>query len=66
MPLGTVLTMRMGFVFYVDWNGHETAMPDSPFGDNMFGEMLDLARPPAALRFPCSLQDQDEFQRGNR
>ena len=44
MFLCTVIAVGMRFLFHFDRDGHEAAMPHSPLGDDMFGEMMNFAR----------------------
>ena len=44
MFLCTVIAVGMCFLFHFDRDGHEAAMPHSPLGDDMFGEMMNFAR----------------------
>ena len=44
MFLCTVIAVGMRFLLHFDRDGHEAAMPHSPLGDDMFGEMMNFAR----------------------
>ena len=50
MPFCTVIAMGVRFLLHFDRDGYKLAMPHAPFGDDPFGEMMDLVRPPAQQR----------------
>jgi len=43
MFLCTVIAVGMRFLLHFDWDCHKAAMPHSPLGGDIFGEMIYLA-----------------------
>lgn len=50
MPLCTIVAVGVRFLLHFDRDSHKPAMPYPPLGDDLFGEMMDLARPPTQHR----------------